>query len=275
MLSTPYTLGESDAEHRRLIALASHEEEYVRAACRRAGITVGATAIDLGCGPLGALAALLRVVGDDGRVIGVDASAAALVKARELLPESSFPQLRLVHADVNELTPAKLGDSVIDLAYSRLMLPHQADPAATLGRIAQLLLPGAMLIAHEPSDLATHAPSSEPEVPAMSRVWQLVIAAAQARGAKTDFGRRGRAYLEDAGFEIVGQSAYFVHYPPAIGYEIPRVALHSLGPVLDEHRLASAEERVSLDRELEEAKGRTDVQWVTSPLMIEWIARRT
>ncbi|HEX8154354.1 MAG TPA: hypothetical protein VF698_14565 [Thermoanaerobaculia bacterium] len=58
-----YALGSSDAEHQRLVQLASHEEERVVDACRRAGIAEGATVVDFGCGPLGALAALARVVG--------------------------------------------------------------------------------------------------------------------------------------------------------------------------------------------------------------------
>jgi hypothetical protein len=43
--------------------------------------------------------------------------------------------------------------------------------------------------------------------------------------------------------------------------------------VLAELQLASEEEIAQLDGELEEAKTRTGVQWVSSPLMIEWIAR--
>lgn len=264
-----YTLGATDAEHRRLIDLASHEEHRVIEACRRAGIGEGATVIDLGCGPLGGLAALARVVGPTGTVIGIDASAAALEKARSILPH-----LRFLQADVNELSLEQLQIEGADLAYSRLMLLHQASPARVLRRIATLLRPGGVVIAHEPSDLPAHAPASEPHVPAMTRVWELVIAAARARGANTDFGRKGRAYLEDAGFKVESHGAYAIHYPPAIGYEIPRIALNSLRPVLAEHHLAGDEELAHLDRELEQAKHRPNVQWVSSPLMLEWIARK-
>lgn len=268
MRVSSYSLGATDAELRRLIHLASHEEDRVVDACRRAGIGPGATVVDLGCGPLGALAALAGVVGSDGTVIGIDANAHVLEKARSLLPE-----IRLVQADVNELSREQLGAGRVDLAYSRLMLLHQADPARVLGRIAALLDPGGVMIAHEPSDLPSHAPASEPHVPAMTRVWELVIAAARARGARTDFGRRGRTYLEGAGFTVESHRAYAVHYPPDIGYAIPRVALGSLRPVLAQHGLASDDEIARLDRELEEAKQRTDVQWVSSPLMFEWIGR--
>ena len=200
-------------------------------------------------------------------MIGVDASAAALHRARTLLGEH-FPQIRFVEADVNTvaLEPA-------DLAYSRLMLLHQADPAETAANAARLLHAGGVFIAHEASDLPMHAPAAEPHVPAMTRVWELVIAAARARGARTDFARRGRAYLEAAGFVVESQRAYAVHYPPEIGFEIPRVALQSLRPTIAEHALASEDEIAHLDRELEEAKQRDDVQWVSSPLMFEWIAR--
>lgn len=265
-MSSTYSLGSTDAEHRRLIQLASHEEHCVLDACRRAGITEGSIALDLGCGPLGALAALAHVVGERGVVIGVDASEAALQKARSLL---SIPHVRLVHADVHdiELEPA-------DLAYSRLMLLHQADPSRTVRHIFELLKPGGVFIAHEASDLPNHAPSSEPHVPAMTRVWELVIGAARARGANPTFARNGRTFLEDAGFRIESHRAYAVHYPAATGYDIPRIALQSLRPVIAKHKLASEDEIAQLDRELEEAKQRADVQWVASPLMFEWIARK-
>lgn len=262
-----YTLGSTDAELRRLIDLASHEEDRVVDACRRAGVGRGAVVADLGCGPLGALAALAGVVGSEGTVIGVDASAAALDKARTLLGDA--PQVRFVQGDVNEVEL-----EMVDFAFSRLMLLHQADPARTLRNAARFVRPGGAFIAHEASDAPAHAPASEPHVPALTRVWELVIAAARARGADTGFARRGRAYLEAAGFTVESHRSYFVHYPPHVGYGIPRVALQSLRPVLAAHALASDDEVARLDRELEEALHAGGIQWVTSPLMFEWIARR-
>lgn len=178
-----YSLGATDAEHQRLLSLASHEEDRVIDACRRAGIGEGAHAVDFGCGPLGALAALSRVVGPAGSVTGVDASPAALARARLL-----SPSVQLVQADVNDVSLPPC-----DLAYSRLMLLHQQDPLRTLRNMHRSLNPGGVLIAHEPSDQPMHAPASQPPVPAMTRIWELVIAAARARGATTDFGLRGRA----------------------------------------------------------------------------------
>lgn len=265
-----YALGSTDEEHQRLVQLALHEEDRVLDACRRAGIGEGATALDLGCGPLGALAALARVVGPAGRVVGIDASAAALARARAMLADRA--QVRFVEADVNEVGAEAIGGPA-DLAYSRLMLLHQADPARTLRNAARLVRAGGAVIAHEASDLPEHAPASEPHVPAMTRVWELVIGAARARGATTDFARNGRRYFGEAGLAVESHRAYAVHYPPAIGYEIPRRALHSLRPALAGHGLAGEAEIAELDQELLAAQTNPGVQWVSSPWMIEWIGR--
>lgn len=267
-----YALGATEGEHRRLVSLAAAEEDRVIDACRRAGIGQGATALDLGCGPLGALAALAAVVGPRGAVIGVDASGAALDKARSLLPNREH--VRLVEADVNTVSRGDLGiDGGADLVYARLLLLHQADPARTLRNAAGLLRAGGAVLVHDASDLPAHAPASEPFVPAMTRVWELVTAAARARGATTDFARNGRRYFDEAGISVESHRAYAVHYPPEIGYEIPRAALQSLRPTLAQFGLASETEIARLDAELTAAKLNPYVQWVSSPLMFEWIGR--
>jgi trans-aconitate methyltransferase len=120
-----YSLAASDEEHRRLIALATAEEDRVRDACARAGIGSGHHVVDLGCGPLGALHALASVVGPEGRVVGIDASAAALDKARSLLQHKQ--SVRFVHADVNAIASSDLPVADADLVFSRLFLLHQHD----------------------------------------------------------------------------------------------------------------------------------------------------
>jgi SAM-dependent methyltransferase len=267
-----YTLGSTDAELRRLIALATHEETHVVAACRRAAVSDGAIVADFGCGPLGALRGLARVVGDRGSVIGIDASAHALETARGLMQE--WPNVRLVQADVHDVSLDPLGVDGLDAVYSRLMLLHQPDPDRVVRRMFDLLRPRGVVMAHEPSDLPEDAPASEPACPALRRVWELVIGAARLRGARTNFGPDGRRYLTEAGFAVEHSGSYRVHYPPEIGFEIPRVALGSLRPVI-EGQLATAGEIAALDHLLQEMKSREDVQWVSSPLMFEWIARKT
>lgn len=269
-----YALGASERELQRLIALASHEEEYVIDACRRVGVGEGAFVVDVGCGPLGALSSLSRVVGDRGRVVGIDGSATTLEKARAMMNSAGHTNVELLNVEATQLTINDLGGQHADLAYCRLLLMHQADPEAVLRRMRDIVRPGGWVIAHDASDLLLHAPSAEPAIPAMTRVWELVIASAKRRGANPDFARRGKSYLERAGLEVVSHRVYAVHYPPHIGLEIPRVALESLRPSLAAFALADESEIERLSAELEQAKSSSEVQWVSSPVMFEWIARR-
>ena len=80
--------------------------------------------------------------------------------------------------------------------------------------------------------------------------------------------------MQAAGLSVESHGEYAVHYPPETGYEIPRVALNSLRPVLAEFGLASEDEIQALDRELVEAEARRDAEWVSSPRMFEWIGRK-
>ncbi len=61
--------------------------------------------------------------------VGVDADVVALSKARQALSRLGIPGVRLVQADANELSAALAGGADFDLAYCRLMLMHQSDPA--------------------------------------------------------------------------------------------------------------------------------------------------
>ena len=89
--------------------------------------------------------------------------------------------MRVVHGDVNAMEPALVaGDGPFDAAYLRFVLVHQADPAATLRRVAALLRPGGRLLS---ADLVEDAryPRYDPPVPASERAWELLYAAARRR----------------------------------------------------------------------------------------------
>jgi SAM-dependent methyltransferase len=205
-------------------------------------------------------------------VIGVEANGHTLETARALNAESSV--VSFVHADANALRDEDIPRGSAGLVFCRLFLMHQQDPGATVRRAVRLLAPGGVFIAHEPSDELSGAPASEPPFAAMTRVWDLVIRAACARGAHPDFGRRGRSYFEAAGLTVESHRSYRVHYEGTLGVDIPRIALHSLTPTLRRYSLATDEEIARLDDELTQAARRDDVQWVSSPLMFEWIGRR-
>jgi ubiquinone/menaquinone biosynthesis C-methylase UbiE len=82
---TRYPFDRGHADQDRLIRSSEVLGEFVTEACLRAGLASGGRAIDVGCGPLGALPALVNLVGSEGRVVGLDNSGEALALAHVIL----------------------------------------------------------------------------------------------------------------------------------------------------------------------------------------------
>lgn len=203
-----YVFDRKDGDQERLIRSSEILREFTTEAFQRAGLRPGDRAIDIGCGPFGALTVLAEVVGSDGEVVGLDASAEALALAGRLLNQQGLTTVTLVHAEVEALTPPDsrlLGP--FDVAYMRRFLVHQADAASTLRRVAALMRPGGRIIAHEipPS---TGYPTLTPPVPAIQRVDALVHATVKARGGSYDVAHQFLSICRDAGLRLISQRGF-------------------------------------------------------------------
>ena len=106
----------------------------------RAAVQPGERAIDIGCGTGVTTTDLLRLVGPDGRVLGVDISAPMLARARERL--GSDPRLTLVQADA---TTYSFPEQSFDLALSRMGVMFFAEPAKSFANIRRGIRRGGRL----------------------------------------------------------------------------------------------------------------------------------
>lgn len=233
-----YVLEQSGEELDRLLMVSELLRPTVEETCRRAGLSAGGRAVDVGCGPLGALPALARIVGARGTVVGVDADARALETARRALDRGGIAGVRLVHADANDLSPGILGEGGLDLAFCRLVLMHQSDPAGTMARIARVLRPGGTLVAMD----FFGRPACEPSHPAVDRAWDIVIDAMRARGASPSTSRRYTELCARAGLEVVSQRGLFFPMPPAAIVSEAAVLLRGARTTIESHAIASASE---------------------------------
>jgi SAM-dependent methyltransferase len=262
-----YVLDSSEAELERLLRVAGLLGPIAVSALRQAGLGPGDRALDLGCGPLGALASLHEVVGTTGTVVGVDASADALATAQRALDRLGIRTVSLVEADINQLEPAQVGGDDFDLAFCRLVLMHQSDPAATLARIAGLLRPGGHLVAYD----FFAAPHVEPRIGVVDRAWELIIGAMQARGASPDVSRRYRDTCAAAGFEVVSERGTFIPMPlPAVITETT-LLLSGVRRGVEAAGLAPAAEIDELLAAVQAHAGDQRAAW--SPTTVELIAR--
>ena len=184
--ATRYVFDRTQTDHERLVRQARRQDVFAREALARAGLGAGGRAIDVGCGPRGALPVLAEAVGPSGVVVGLDAGAASLAHARRELDGLGLPGVHLVQADLTTVGPADLAPhGPFDLAYCRLVLMYQRDPAAALCRIAALLRPGGRIVAvdHLPD---TNYPLFDPPVPATKQLWAWFSAAADRGGRRHD-----------------------------------------------------------------------------------------
>ena len=144
-----YLLDSSDEDLQRLLNIADLSAEPTRTAFRKVGMQPGWRVIDCGCGPLGALAVMAEMVGPEGQVVGIDFSEPAVHRAGSIASTLGLDNVEVRVGDVHDIDGQALG-SAFDLAYTRLFLMHQRDPAETMKRIAALLRPGGWIVAHEP-----------------------------------------------------------------------------------------------------------------------------
>jgi ubiquinone/menaquinone biosynthesis C-methylase UbiE len=126
-------------QFRHLLAtgLGVHGDEGLRLLAPRAG----ERALDVGCGFGDTAQQLAELVGPDGSVLGVDASARFIETAEREAAQAGVGNARFAVADVEA---SALQDS-FDAAFSRMGTMFFANPVAALRNIRQALVPGGRL----------------------------------------------------------------------------------------------------------------------------------
>ena len=259
-----YVLDSSDEDLQRLLSIAELSAEPTRTAFRKIGMRPGWRVIDCGCGPLGALAVMAEMVGPQGRVVGIDFSEPAVQRARSIASTLGLDNVEVRVGDIHDLDGQALG-SAFDLAYTRLFLVHQRDPAQTMQRIAALLRPGGWIVAHEP--LRSPPPRSSPRLDALTTYWELLYDMVERLGAPEGsvdgLARRAR----EAGLEVVETSGFFQIVPPELGFDLHASTIAAAKSRAIQSGVGSGDEIDALERALRAAKD-GGYDWVTTPFFL-------
>jgi SAM-dependent methyltransferase len=259
-----YLLDSSDEDLQRLLNIAELSAEPTRTAFRKIGMKPGWRVIDCGCGPLGALAVMAEMVGPEGQVVGIDFSEPAVQRARSVASTLGLDNVEVRVGDVHDIDGQALG-SAFDLAYTRLFLMHQRDPAQTMQRIAALLRPGGWIVAHEP--LRSPPPRSSPPLDALTTYWELLYDVVERLGAPQGSVEALAHRARDAGLEIVEMSGFFEVIPPELGFDLHASTIAAAKSRAVQSGVASEDEIDALERALRAAKdGGHD--WVTTPFFL-------
>ena len=194
--STPichYALGNTDAEHERLIRQAARLAPLTERLFREAGIGAGQRVLDLGSG-VGDVAMLAaRLVGSTGEVIGVERDPHTITRARSRVAEAGFLNVSFIHSDVDQIGC----DKSFDAAVGRFILMYVPDPVAVVRSVSRMLRPGGILAFQEP----TWAPAIA--ITARLPLWSAAVVVSQETiqrsGANPELGLMLHRIFQEAG----------------------------------------------------------------------------
>lgn len=162
-----------------------------------AGIGPGMRVLDVGCGNGEVSLLLAELVGEDGAVVGIDQSSAALASAQQREAPTGAASLLFVAADLN-VPPASLG--LFDAVVGRRVLMYQADALKAVRALARQLLPGGVMVFQEHD--TTLAPASLEPFPLHRKATRWLQRMLAAEGADLQCGFHLHATLSQAGLSV-------------------------------------------------------------------------
>jgi SAM-dependent methyltransferase len=190
-------------------------------AWRRAGITVGQTVLDIGCGPGYASLDLAEIVGPDGRVVALDRSRRFLDTLAAAQQARGLTNISAHELDLDEdALPAVRADA----AWSRWVFAFVKRPRALAERVAGALKPGGTVIMHEYVDYATWR--IVPRNAEFEGFVQAVIRQWRKSGGEPDIGLDLPRWLEELGFDVrTAAPIVDMVTPAAYAWQWPRTFL--------------------------------------------------
>lgn len=202
-----YTLGSSEGESVRLLRQADELTPANRMLLDRTGLRAGHSAVDLGCGPRGALELLAARVSPGGRVVGVDADPAHVAMAAGFAAERGLHGVEVVAADAR---CTGLPSGSFDLVHTRTLLINVPEPVRVVAEMVRLARPGGEVASLEPDCEYELCYPSHPAITRLREIFPVVFAR---NGADPHIGRRVPELFRQAGLADVGVEATVQVFP--------------------------------------------------------------
>jgi SAM-dependent methyltransferase len=261
---TPYMLGHSDHETRRLILQHQIYGPLTRRFFEAAGIARGMKVLDVGSGAGDVSLLVADLVGPTGRVIGVDRNADILETARARAGAAGWRNVEFLAGDFQVVVTDRDFDAVV----GRWVLMHVPDPVALVRDAAARLRTGGIVAFHE-NDF-TYPPATLPPTELDRQVHRWLVPPPGGPGAEMRMGTKLYATYLDAGlpapqFRLEAPLGGGPEWP---GFEYVAETARSLLPMLEQLTGATPEEigvDTLADRLREEAVRHRAVQML--PLM--------
>jgi SAM-dependent methyltransferase len=258
---TPYALGYSETESKRLIRQATQLAPLTDRFFRDAGIASGQRVLELGSG-MGDVAMLVaRIVGPSGSVLGIERDTDSIRFAQTRVTDAGLGNISFSQADISQL----YSERQFDAAVGRFILQFLPDSVGVLRSLASIVRPGGIIAFHEPQwqpyqDLLRSLPLSHACAVAVRDTFK-------ASGVRTDMGLSLYSRFREAGLPapnmriemILGAAPGFTTWICEL--------LNSLLPKARQHG-------ISLDAlgDLETLSTRVHAEVTAANVVVPWIA---
>lgn len=233
-----------------------------------AGFTAGQTLLDLGCGPGFCTKELAFVVGETGKVIGIDRSK-HFINFLENINTQYALQIEALASDFNDMN---FEPNSLDGMFCRWALAWIPNVKEVLNKVKHALKPGAKMVIHEYYDWQTHR--TEPHKPGISKAIEACLKSFKQQEGEIDIGRELVQIFDDIGMKVTSKRLmsklatpdnFVWHWPKSFYYSyFPRLV--DSGYLTNE----DVEHALKDQAELEKNKNAT----IFCPVLIEVIAEK-
>jgi ubiquinone/menaquinone biosynthesis C-methylase UbiE len=140
--------------------------------------------VDIGCGTGSVSLVMSSLVGEEGKVTGIDFNPFAVKHCEKIVKANNISNTNFVVADATDLN---IDSQTFDRAYSRFLFQHIKDPRKALGEMIRVTRPGGMIMV-EDCDLFTWI--VYPDNPSISKLWHWYESIQTQRGTDPQIGRK-------------------------------------------------------------------------------------
>lgn len=186
-------------------------ETLTRRLLSDAGVTPGMHVLDVGCGRGDVALMLADIVGDHGRVVGVDRDANAITVAKARARALGLTNLAFA---VKDLDAVSLDLGPFDAVIGRRVLMYLPDPARVVAALASLLRPGGLVVFQEHD--ATVGPGLGGQLPLHEQVHDWIWKTVAGEGGDTRMGLHLHGALTRAGLVVEQVRADAVILTPTV-----------------------------------------------------------
>ncbi len=160
----------------------------------RAGLSLGMTVWDIGCGSGAMTEYLSETVGPEGLVYALDVSEDQIQVARHKIESKGLKNVHFIVGDINKLETDSYKKA--DIVYSRFLIMHVHDPANVIKIMSSLLKPGGRLCLQE----STMGSIKESKTnPALTQFYDLIVEYGTLKGFDYSVGRKLEKFCRDSG----------------------------------------------------------------------------